>query len=314
MKARVQHRAQNGARPHTGFTMVEMVLAISILGIITLLVFYTFDVAVSSWRAGTEFSERINHADFVMDQLVMGLRSAYYPDAGRIVPEYGLQLFDDGNDENALDTLAWTKIGSSLVGADAPYAGVPHRIELGVMEEKGRRSSDTVKGLAYRAWRQDLNPEDFDPEDVEPVFISPQVIGFNCRMLDPAQAKFDVDKSIDLEWLDVWEGDHSNRIPYVVEVTLYLDNPENEKTRRSSKSEPLAVRRIVQLPMADLSWNPRSSGGRSGGGSGGGSSGGGGGGGISGGGGGSSGSGGDGGSGGSPQRRRPAIGGRGATL
>ncbi len=248
-------RGRGGALPREafglyarrGFTLVEMVLSLSILGIITLLSFVSFDAALNAWKVGSEFSERISHADLVMDQLVMGLRSAYYPDTRNPVGEYGFQLVDNGNDEEARDVMTWTKIGTSLVGEEAPYAGTPHRIEVGVYEGKELG----VKGMGYRAWRQDFNVEEFDPADVEPVFLSEEVIGLNCRMLDPNMSS---DPDAELEWVDVWEGDYSNRLPRVVEVTLFLENPEKDR-KRSAK--PIEIKRLVPVPVAYISWGEK---------------------------------------------------------
>jgi hypothetical protein len=70
------------------------------------------------------------------------------------------------------------------------------------------------------------------------------VIGFNCRMLD----KDNPIKDKELNWQDEW--DYSNCIPKAVEVTLFMrPNKENE--------DPLEVKRVVEIPMFDLSQNPR---------------------------------------------------------
>jgi len=229
-----------------GFTLVEMVLAMSILGVITLLVFFTFDAALNAWRAGSAFSERISHADFVMDQVSMGLRSAFYPDARNVAPEYGFQIQDNGNDSGARDMFSWTKIGTALVGEDAPYAGTPHRIEVGMYDVPGGG-----KGFGYRAWRQDFNVEDFDAGKIEPIILSEEIIGVNCRMLDPDMSN---DPDADLEWIDDWEGSYSNRLPRVVEITLYVENPEKD---RKHNAKPIAISRLVTIPVAYISWGEK---------------------------------------------------------
>jgi hypothetical protein len=102
----------------------------------------------------------------------------------------------------------------------------------------------------------------------------------------------------ELQWLDTWEGDLTNRLPRAVELTLLLPPPQ-------AGGEPVAIRRIVELPLAELSWSvgtggssaTRSGGGTGGGGTGGGGTGGGG-----------SGGGGNGGSGGGGvPRPRPFV-------
>lgn len=224
----------------------------------------------------------------------MGLRSAFYPDNGKTVsPAYGFQMDDVGGETEPRDVLRWVKIGSALVGADAPYAGTPHRVEASVRAADEQGDPDEV-GLAVRSWRLDLQPEDFKPEEVKPVFLSSRILGLNCRMLDPQMDAADEE----LQWLDTWEGDLTNRLPRAVELTLLLPPPQ-------AGGEPVAIRRIVELPLAELSWSvgtggssaTRSGGGTGGGGTGGGGTGGGG-----------SGGGGNGGSGGGGvPRPRPFV-------
>ena len=230
-----------------GFTMVEMILTLTILSVVMMLSFLSFDAVVGAWKAGSEFSENTSYADFVMDQLAMGLRSAYYPDAQRVAGDYGFQMEDNGNDDRAADKISWTKIGAALVGEEAPYAGTPHRIEAG-MFDTGTRDE---KGFGFRAWRQDFNLEDFDPSKIEPVILSTEVIGFNCKMLDPEMSN---DPDADLEWVDVWEGDYTNRLPRVVELTLYVENPEKARRRNA---DPVAIRRLVTIPVSYISWGEK---------------------------------------------------------
>lgn len=225
-----------------GFTLVEMMLAITILAVIVGVAYFSFDAGVRAWRAGTELADNINHADYVLEQIVMGLRSAYYPDAGGANPNYGFSLDDDESDgASARDVISWVKLGSALVGADTPFAGIPHRVEISVRDPDTDKNA-TGSGFAVRAWRIDAQPEDFDPdEEVEPFFLTSRVIGMNCRTLANEQ---DEDAE-ELEWEDEWED--TNRVPFAVEITLYLQ-PERKG------GEPVAVQRIAEIPLAPLSW------------------------------------------------------------
>jgi hypothetical protein len=49
------------------------------------------------------------------------------------------------------------------------------------------------------------------------------------------------------EWLDEWTA--SNRLPTHVLVSIAIKP-------KSKKEDPLAYTRLVELPMASLSWNP----------------------------------------------------------
>jgi hypothetical protein len=135
-------------------------------------------------------------------------------------------------------------MGPALVGEECGFSESPHRVFLSVFE--GDRDGKTEKGLALRAWRIDLQLEDFKPEEsVKEFILAPRVIGFNCRVLDKTQPKKD-----DLpNWQDEWK--FSNSIPKAVEITLYME-PIKEG------DDPLEIKRIVEIPMSDLSLKPMS--------------------------------------------------------
>jgi len=230
------------ADPRRGFTLVEIVMAISILSVMMLISFFSFDAIVQSWRAGQEMSNTMGQADYVIDQVVSGLRSAYYPDLGKQDYKYGFSLISDGDDETARDSISWVKMGPALVGEECGFAESPHRISLSVFE--GGRNGDDEKGLALRAWRIDLQLEDFKPEEeVTDFILAPRVIGMNCRVLDKTQPK----KNDLPNWQDEWK--FSNSIPKAVELTLYME-PLKEG------EDPLEIKRIIEIPMSELSLNP----------------------------------------------------------
>lgn len=225
-----------------GLTLIEIVIAITILAIMMLISFFSFDAIVQSWRAGQEISNTMGQADYVIDQIVSGLRSAYYPDLGKQDYKYGFQLISDGEDESARDSISWVKMGPALVGEECGFSESPHRVSLSVFD--GGYSGSSERGLALRAWRIDLQLEDFKPEEeVADFILAPRVIAFNCRVLDKTQPK----KNDLPNWQDEWK--FSNSIPKAVEITLYME-PLKEY------EEPLEIKRIVEIPMAELSQNP----------------------------------------------------------
>ena len=156
--------------------MLELLLAVGILAAIMVITFLSFAVVLKAWRKGVALMDDVHHGDFVMEQLVMGLRSAYYPDSG-VSGEYGFLLDDKGEGEHTGDAISWVKQGSALVGQDASLAGGPHRVVFTVDDDDEGRRAAMVK-----AWRLQAQAEDFDSDqDVEPYALSPRVRGFNCR-------------------------------------------------------------------------------------------------------------------------------------
>lgn len=221
-----------------GFTLVELLIALTLLGMLTIMLFTSFHAVVRAWEAGRATIDATGHSDYLMDQLTAALRSAYYPGTGE---KYGLIFTDDGEGETARDWIEWTKVGPSLVGEDAEFSDVPHRIRVSVTDEDGRFPG----GFTVRAWRQDLQLEDFNPEEhTTELCLSPKVVAFNCRMLDPDQERTVDD---DINWIDEWTK--TNTLPTALELTLWM-KPESEE------DELIESKRIVEIPMGILSQNP----------------------------------------------------------
>jgi prepilin-type N-terminal cleavage/methylation domain-containing protein len=219
-----------------GFTLIEILVAITIVALAMTVASFTFTTATKAWRRGTTLVDSIHHGDFVVDQLSMALRSAYYPDAGGTHGEYGF-VVRAGEGGGGADIVSWVKLGSALVGKGCPFAGSPHRVEVTV-----ERHPDGNDALAVRAWRLQGQTEEFDPKkDVEPVYLSRGIRGFTCRTAMRGEDG-------ELEWPEVWE--ETNRLPLVAELTVHMDPLEEG-------GPPVEVKRVVAVPAAPLSWRTR---------------------------------------------------------
>lgn len=220
-------------RRAAGFTLLELLLAVSLLAVTASVTFMAFFTATRAWKRGVALSDSLHHGDFVVDQLSLALRSAYYPDTGGSGDEYGF-LMENRDGSLPCDEMSWVKLGGALVGSDWPAAGSPHRVRVSVTPYKDGRDA-----VSIRAWRIQGQPDEFDPEEeVEPVFLSQRIHGLNCR---PA---YKLDDGT-IEWRDEWED--TNRIPLAVEVTLYVE-PVDE-------GEPsVEVKRVISIPVAERTW------------------------------------------------------------
>lgn len=215
------------------FTLIEVLVALSIFVIASGLAYMSFSIVSHAWTKGMDMADNLHHGDFVMDQLVTGLRSAYYPNTRGAQPEYGFYHEDNGVDSYSSDVISWVKTGASLIGSQDALAGTPHRTEF--MVEPGL---DGESSAGVRAWRTYGLPEDFDPDEIELRVLSERVTGFNCRT---AIEK----KQGEIEWLDEWE--ETNRLPMAIELTLFL-------TPLAEDEEPVEIKRIVGVPVALQAW------------------------------------------------------------
>ena len=221
-----------------GFTLVEVLLAVAILGLVATTVALVLAVGTETWRATAEMAEETHDGDAVMEQIVMALRSAYCPATAENTYDYGFRHEDDGEDEKARDSFEWTKIGATLVGEDVPWAGSAHRVVLFCSDDEDGQGP----GLYAKAWQLVGEAEDFDPdEDALPVLLSDRVVGLDCRMLDPDK---EFEPGDQYEWIDEWT--ESNRVPACVRLSLAL------KPHKKG-ADPDVIVRLVEIPMAGAS-------------------------------------------------------------
>ena len=231
-----------------GFTLIEMLAAILILSIMTVVSSVVFTSVVGAWEKSTAVVERMQTADYALGQIVAGLRSAYYPADGNQKDEWGLALYDNGEGENPSesDILEWTKLGNAIIGNKSVLSETSHRVRIWVEEA---RSKDEPGGLWARVWNPDLFNEEgndnFDEEDRgEEFLLVEDVVGFDCVVQKTAEESEEDGRP---KWEEEWAT--SNQIPYRVKITFRMKPPEKG-------DDPLPILRVVEIPVAPLSQNP----------------------------------------------------------
>jgi prepilin-type N-terminal cleavage/methylation domain-containing protein len=231
-----------------GFTMIEMLLAVMILAIVTTVTAISYTSVLNNWKKSTDIVDRMQTADYAVNQIVAGLRSAYYPSTGdNSNMAWGFQLVDggDGEDESSSDWIEWTKMGTAIIGDKLQAAETSHKVRLWVEESRSRGEQG---GLFVRTWNAELineNARDYDEEEIGDEFLLvPDVVGFDCQIQKDPKA---VDADGRPEWEDEW--DTSNSIPYRVKLTFRMKPAEGMK-------ESIPIMRVVTIPLWDISQNP----------------------------------------------------------
>ena len=237
------------------FTLVELLLAVVLLGVLTSLTMMTFNSVTRGWQVSTDYLDKMQRTDFALNQVISGLRSLYYPHGGEQSYDYGFYLTDNGNgeDPDSSDVIEWSKRGSAIVGSKSAAADTVHRVQLMVLEEGNHDYLDPIEvtGLYARhcpdvTLRPKNNRDDIDfsfanDEMYQPVLIADGIVGFNCRVL-PSDEKVEAEHDESL-FEDTW--DTSNAVPYKIELTFYLADPEG----RAYRSNTAPIMRIVQMPL-----------------------------------------------------------------
>ena len=232
------------------FTIVELMLAVLILSILTIVSTWTFHTIVRNWVLSTEMADNVQRTDYALAQITSALRSAYFPTSGEVTEADGFQLVDNNprNEPDESDMIAWTKLGPAIVGRNSRFAKSAHHISMYVVEPGKSDVEEYANGglVCDVIGEKKFRPDDFDEDDVENwdhFVLSENVQGFNCRVLDKDQP-FKDDQA---NWQDAW--DTSNCIPRRVQLTFWMKPLEKEK-------EPYPIVRVIEIPLWDISQNP----------------------------------------------------------
>ena len=228
--------------------MIEMLLAIMILAIMTIVSTMVFHTVVRNWTLATDMADNMQRVDYVTAQVVYALRSAYFPTSGETTNADGFSLFDgnENNDPEESDTISWTKLGPAIVGRNSRFARSPHRVTLFVRSERDADEEHPAGLIAQVIGEDKFRPDDFDDEDEtnwDWFLLGSQVQGFNCRVLD----KDEPFSSGMANWQDTW--DTSNCIPRRVQLTFWMKPIDEDK-------DPYPVVRVLDIPLWDISQNP----------------------------------------------------------
>ena len=211
-------------RSKSGFTLLELLVALTILVFAFAIIWETFTSTVKAWQRGGQLLDEIRHGDFVMEQLVSALRSASF---FRTSPSrYGFRLETGNAGSYPGDKLSWVTTSSAFIPPDSELGKGTHRIIFSIED-----NDDGDPSVCIRAYDPLL--EDEDTVEIERWFVSTEVQGIQCRVYN-AEEKI---------WENSWEGELTNTLPSLVEITLYMDAIEKF-------GDPVTLKRVVEIPIA----------------------------------------------------------------
>ncbi len=249
------------------FTLIEMLLATMLIGILTAFSIMTFQAVSRGWQVSADYLDKSQRTDYALGQVVSGLRSMYYSHEGKQDERYGFMLTNNGDGESPResDVIEWSKTGPAIVGTKNSIADTVHRVQLMVLEEgDSKYGNEPIEktGLYARLCRDAalIPTDETDETDLtfgndelyRPLLIADGIVGFNCRVLKDAQTAASgagKDSANDKRKFED-EFAESNAVPYKVELTFWLENP-NDEYRSQSTRAPMV--RIIRLPIHEQS-------------------------------------------------------------
>ena len=246
-----------------GFTLVEIICAVVLVGVVTTISIATFNAVSRGWEISTDYIDKMQRTDYALNQVVSALRSMHYPKKGKQTYSHGFVLTDngDGEDPDSSDVIEWSRLAS--IGEKDKNSSSIHRVQLMVLEEGdttyGRNNEIDVTGLYMRCRKPDNEDQqksgtgDDDctfgnKELYEPTLVADGIVGFNCRVLKEEPTSSGTKASYEKDdFEDTW--DSSNSVPYKVELTFRIADPEG----KSYRTNTAPVMRIVRIPIYEQS-------------------------------------------------------------
>lgn len=211
-----------------GYSLLEMMLAMSVLGIMGLMVFGSFQSLVDATTRAERVLDKLYISETIMNQIEHSLKTAAFD--GREQGKYEF-LHENKDGEHPRDTFSWVSPAAIFLPSTFPTRGGLNRIELTVDLDQG--------GLTARAFSSLYDLESPEVEDAESWLVSRQIIGIDLSF-------YDVNAQ---DWTEDWERD--NQLPVSLILTLYM------KTDASDSHAVQSFQRRIDIPAGEISRNIR---------------------------------------------------------
>jgi general secretion pathway protein J len=211
------HRGRAACR---GFSLLEILLAVTIMALVVTVVYGTWNTAFMAWKRSTDVTESLHRQRIVMDSLVEMTSSAVY--FGGDAKTYGV-LGDDNSGMGAKISFV-TASEAALPPSEAELRGL-RRVTLKLATDD--------EGKPYLAISNDL-ATGLPLGENEEVWhtLSRDVTEFAVRYQDAR----------DQAWYDSWREDLT--LPMAIEYTVTFAPSDD-------RSDPLTLVRRVELATAD---------------------------------------------------------------
>jgi general secretion pathway protein J len=194
-----------------GFTLIEMLIAISLLGIMVVLLFASLRIAAESWNSGEAKISEVNKKAVVYQFFKRHLSNTKpFP-----VIEDNPQQNDQQLGSQEAPKLAFTGLPQSISFVSAlPAASARKGLQVFHVGLDPQQPS-TLK-VALTPYRQ----TESNPADAEPVVLLENLRHFKISYFGSSTDDSDGSSG----WLDEWQGQASGQLPKLVKISIALND------------------------------------------------------------------------------------------
>jgi Tfp pilus assembly protein PilE len=220
----VKTAPSNPQTPTTsGFTLLELVVALTIMIIAFSIAFQSFTGTLRGWKRGTEVMDGIKHGDFAMNQLAAAINSTIYFANPR--KTYAFKIEKGNADGLPADEISFVTSSSAFMPHHSPLASGPHRIKLFIDDDD---RGPALFGLAMPAIADD---EEFEDEyDAEPFLATPAIQGLEILLWDKDAE----------DWNGEW--DKENSVPERILLKIFVASEDKNE-------DPIEFSRMIEIPV-----------------------------------------------------------------
>jgi prepilin-type N-terminal cleavage/methylation domain-containing protein len=216
----------DGRVSRAAFTLVEILLAVAILGMVITAVYATWSAGLAGWKRSSSVSESLQRERVVLDTL-MDLTSSlvYFGSKDRIYAVQGLHDMAKG------DSISFVTGSDALLPATEILAAGMRRVTIAMgHDEAGRNLLGMVNQSALGT--------EANNEELQQRVLCMDVTGFGVRYRDPRNGV----------WQEKWEED--GVLPSAVEYTVAFGGAD-------PRTPPIVVTRAIEIPAAEFAMQSR---------------------------------------------------------
>lgn len=208
-------------RRSEGFTLLELLMAVTILAIVISVVYKTWSTTLRAWKAGLAVSDTAQRQRLVMDTLSELTKSLVFYNS-----QPNLYQVAGSHDAVTGDTISFVTGSDVLLPAGEAVAAGMRRVTLGMQQD------DRSRYFLAMANSPAVQSADSPPDPVWHL-LSADVSGLFIRYRDPR----------DGTWKDEWRD--SILAPSAIEFTVVFWDG-------SRLAQPVVVTRAVEIPAAEF--------------------------------------------------------------
>jgi len=203
-----------------GFTLIEILLAVGILGIIFSMVYWTFDKTYDVIDRVQMETDRFRSVRLSLNKVSEEISSVYWREEYKDSLFIGEDIDENGHPRDSLRFMSASNYGSSAGGNESDMNIISY-----YLEREG-------EGETYKLMHSEIrNIFSASEEDLETYELGESLVGFNLRYFNGT------------DWVESWNSNELKAVPLTVEIKIITKDADGaDKSFTTLKEIPVGKR------------------------------------------------------------------------